>query len=525
MKKLALIYCRVSTQKQSDEGTSLGSQAESCLEYAKSHGLTVAKTTKEVFSGAEMFDRPKLAIDREEIRAGKYSAIIIHSIDRLSRNIAHLAIIEEECRRAGCELHFVTENLDSSAEGKLLHSVKAYVAEVERLKIRERSVRGKRAKLLMGKPVLTGSPLYGYAHNSDSTGYVIDESEAIIVRRIFDSILSGIGTHTLAKILNAEGIPSPFSGIRPGSLWTQATLFRLVKNPSYKGLEIRNRYKRIEGSAYINRPSDEHIKLPDGVRPVIIDESTWEQAQGRLKSNRGDAARNQKRFYLLRGMITCGNCQRRMNAVYTKHGRNEYHYYRCASIDVPYKHDCPGNHIKVSDLDAWVWDRAKEALKNPTQIKEQLKRLIESQSDSGLANDLTSTKQLYAKKEAQLKKLVAKFRNLDDVTLERIVEGEIEIASLELHQLAKEVERLESRQKSSLRLVGSFDRIFDYIGQVGGKLDSAEPAERRAVLEILNAEVIYKKDSPCLNFRFNEGVVALQTPFVTQRNYYVVSVA
>jgi site-specific DNA recombinase len=144
--KLAVVYCRVSTKGQED-GTSLETQAEACIEHAEKLGYTIGRVTTEVFSGAKLWDRTKLAQDRADIKAGKFQALICYAIDRLSRDVAHLAIIMEECERVGCEPIFVTENLDNSAQGKLLRSVQSYVAEVEREKIRERVMRGRKAKL------------------------------------------------------------------------------------------------------------------------------------------------------------------------------------------------------------------------------------------------------------------------------------------------------------------------------------------------------------------------------------------
>src|SRR5437868_5779200 len=95
--KAALVYCRVSTQKQEDEGTSLDSQAAACVAHAEKLGYRVARVTKEVYSGAELFDRPKLALDRADIRAGMFQAVVVYAIDRFSRNVAHLAILSEEC--------------------------------------------------------------------------------------------------------------------------------------------------------------------------------------------------------------------------------------------------------------------------------------------------------------------------------------------------------------------------------------------------------------------------------------------
>ncbi len=70
--KSALVYCRVSTQKQEEEGTSLDSQAAACIAHAEKLGYQIGRVTKEVYSGAELFDRPLLSRDRADIRAGMF---------------------------------------------------------------------------------------------------------------------------------------------------------------------------------------------------------------------------------------------------------------------------------------------------------------------------------------------------------------------------------------------------------------------------------------------------------------------
>jgi len=164
----ALIYCRVSTKRQGEEGLSLESQQAACVQHAESLGYTVESTTQEVYTGSELWDRPLLARDRNDIRAGKYQALIVYAIDRLSRNPIHLALIAEECERAGCALIFVSEPLDSSPEGRLIAYVKGYAAQIEREKIRERTMRNKHQRVLNGKVPNAGCELYGYIRDRDA---------------------------------------------------------------------------------------------------------------------------------------------------------------------------------------------------------------------------------------------------------------------------------------------------------------------------------------------------------------------
>src|SRR5687768_5172800 len=111
-KGTAVVYCRVSTKGQEEDGTSLDSQADACVKHAEALGYTVGRVTREVYTGAELWDRLKLAQDRADMKAGQFQALIVYAIDRLTRDPIHLAIIAEECDRAGVALEFVTEPLD-----------------------------------------------------------------------------------------------------------------------------------------------------------------------------------------------------------------------------------------------------------------------------------------------------------------------------------------------------------------------------------------------------------------------------
>jgi site-specific DNA recombinase len=99
--KQAVIYCRVSTGKQEEEGYSLPTQIEACQKYANEYGIQVSQENIlcEAESGTELIDRPILSEIRDRIRKGEVKTLICYAVDRLSRNAAHLYVIAEECER------------------------------------------------------------------------------------------------------------------------------------------------------------------------------------------------------------------------------------------------------------------------------------------------------------------------------------------------------------------------------------------------------------------------------------------
>src|SRR5215510_2394141 len=99
------------------------------------------------------------------IRQGGVTHLVAYAIDRLSRDPVHLGVILSEAEHHGAVVEFVSEQLDHSPEGQLIRFVRGYAALVEAEKIRERSVRGKRARLQDGKIHNFGTELYGYRRN------------------------------------------------------------------------------------------------------------------------------------------------------------------------------------------------------------------------------------------------------------------------------------------------------------------------------------------------------------------------
>jgi site-specific DNA recombinase len=134
-----------------------------------------------------------------------------------------------------------------------------------------------------------GKRRYGYSKD----GMKIDEKEAAIIREIFDRFISGEGPAPIAADLNRRGIKTAL-----GNTWM----------PSTVRLQLRSRYV-----AGIRVHHGEEIG--NGVWPAIIDRGTWELAQEMLSyraATQKTTGESASRFYILRGIVTCGKCGTQM---------------------------------------------------------------------------------------------------------------------------------------------------------------------------------------------------------------------
>src|SRR5437660_6260716 len=128
-RKRAVIYCRVSTDKQEQDGESLDYQEDKCRRYAELHDIDVFIVLKEAKSGFIHYSlREKLTFARQLVRDGMADMIIVFDLRRFSRNFVHSAMIFEEIESVGAEIVSVSENIDNSLTGKLVRSILAWSA-------------------------------------------------------------------------------------------------------------------------------------------------------------------------------------------------------------------------------------------------------------------------------------------------------------------------------------------------------------------------------------------------------------
>src|SRR5215213_3239976 len=157
----ALVYSRVSTDAQERDGTSLGTQERACLEYAQQAGWHVVGCLRDTGSGFSL-DRDGIARLRRELQRGAVDVVVAYAVDRLSRNQNHIGVLFDEVQQAGARLEFVTEKFEDTAVGRFILAARAFVAEVEREKIVERTQRGKAQRAREGKlPQATGRGMLG----------------------------------------------------------------------------------------------------------------------------------------------------------------------------------------------------------------------------------------------------------------------------------------------------------------------------------------------------------------------------
>lgn len=492
----AALYARVSTRTQAQEGTSLESQVAAALSLAREKGLEVPPefVFREDWSGATL-DRPLLEKVRELVRAREVGAIIAYATDRLSRNPIHVALLAEECERHEVDLLFVTEPLDNSREGQLILYVKGYAAALERERIADRTIRGRRARARAGKiPAGCGVGLYGYRYIPEEGRRAIVEDQAEVVRMIYRWLVEEQASlYTICVRLNERKIPPPKGGAR----WGLSTVARLLRNEAYCGRTIafkhlsveprnaRNHNKRYAKVARQLRPEEEWVELPPGVTPAIIDRDLFLAAGAQLRKNFERAQRNQKHQYLLSGHIRCGFCGRRYNGHLNSNARYAYRQYRCAGKSrAETLTPCPSHAVKADQIEELVWAEVKRVLLNPGLVLRELhRRKEEAGRRSTVEEQLESlTRQLESltRKEQRLVRLYS-YGEIDD----ELLDEEVKTLSGERGRLKEEQARLRGVLQAQVVTDAQVVTIEEYCRRVAVNIDALSFVEKRLALDAL----------------------------------------
>ena len=503
----AAVYCRVSTEDQEREGTSLESQREACLKKASELNFDVDDRDIyiETYSGRTM-DRPRLTELRQAVRDGYVQAVVAYCLDRFSRDPVHFIILQEELQKADVALVFAIEDIDNSDMGKLISHIRGYAAKLEAVKIAERTTRGRKMRALSGKlPANSHATLYGYDYRpgKEEGGGIryVNEDEAAVVRNIYTWCLEGLSSNAITYRLRESGVPTPGKS----QFWRRSTILRILNNPAYCGKtyaftccysEPKTTAKSdVKRKRVVMKPKEDWMEIPNAT-PAIISEDTYNAVRAKLERNKKMAKRNGKHEYLLRGHMICGRCGRSYWAdrdVQIRKGiRYEYPFYYCSGTckaTTPIK--CTNKRHYASNVDQLVWAEIEKILTQPELVFDELERRNREDKSDSWRTDLERVNTLLANRQKQKERFHKAFAITGDEDLFR---RNIAAVQKEVEGLEKERQHLEERLASAENKVDS-GRLKEACEMVRSNLQTLSLEEKQLALSVLKIRVIVDGDS------------------------------
>ena len=340
----AAIYARRSTEEH--QVASLDVQLEEARRYLAARGWSLDHAhvyIDDAISRAEFKKRPGLLALLNAAEARAFDVVITRDETRLGGDTYRTGIVIQDLLDHGARLfyYFTDEEvrLDGAVE-KFLVAARSFASELEREKTSQRTHEHLMTKARRGLNV--GGRVYGYDNVEIMEGdrrarveYRINPAQADVVREIFHRYAAGEGVKTIAKDLNARGVPTPRTGKRGVGAWCSGSIKPMLQRERYRGVIVwgmKEKAYRKGTKVRIDRPECEWIRV-DVPDLRIIDDELWAAVQARMgqKKNYGRSrSSGAPPRYLLSGFSRCGTCGGPIQVINGKVSYTPVKVYVCA---------------------------------------------------------------------------------------------------------------------------------------------------------------------------------------------------
>lgn len=203
----AIGYIRVSTDKQAETGFSLDNQKNRIIAYCQFKGINLREVIEDAgISGGKNRDRPGFMRILSMVEAQEIGAVVIYSIERISRDMLTLLALERMLNEYDVELHTLDGLIDTSTpNGFINYAMRAFLGEMERRQIRFRVKSVMQSKKANGD--IVGAVPYGFTRDGDSL--IPNAEEQVIVDRVNKMFFEeGLSLIRISDRLNIEGVVS-----------------------------------------------------------------------------------------------------------------------------------------------------------------------------------------------------------------------------------------------------------------------------------------------------------------------------
>jgi site-specific DNA recombinase len=318
-------YGRVSSDRQNP--LSPADQVRKCREFAESFALVILENHIYLDGDSGVgSDRPAFQkLLNAALSSGRpFDTILVDDTSRLSRSQSESMTTIEKLKFAGVRVIFISQGIDTDSEqSDVQMTVHGLVDSLYVKELAKKTHRGLESCALRG--LHTGGRCYGYyavaVGEGESKRLVIDETEAVVVKEIFELFAAAVSLKKIAKCLNERCLASPRSRSSNRGTWCPTAIRAILKRELYKGEIVWNRSKfvKVPGTNKRRsrpRPESERKRF---LAPelAIVSEDLWNKVQSRFKLVCGDRRglgkpgllpRSLTSPYLFSGLLKCGMC-------------------------------------------------------------------------------------------------------------------------------------------------------------------------------------------------------------------------
>ncbi|HHS2948414.1 TPA: recombinase family protein [Legionella pneumophila] len=465
----AVIFARVSTQEQEQDGHSIGAQINKLRDYCVRNDLQVIKEF-EVVESSTRGDRPEFYKMIDFVKRQKSTiALVCDKVDRLQRSFTELPILDKLRRENKISLHFLDiGKLDSEANSQQIsfYQMSVVMANAYTNAISDNVKRSVIHKLNNGE-CIQRAPV-GYLNARDENGkstVIVDKTRAPLVRELFKKYSTGtVSLNDLAEFSKEKGLSNTFGkGDKP---LAKNVISALLKNPFYYGEMYVKKYDKF---------------FPHKYEP-LISKALFDECQRITKlraqaTNRPQATKTKKEF-IFKGLIKCAVTGRMVSADRKEDKVNKNTYL--------ITWDPENTHKKIYVPENIILDEVTNVFKSISVPHDILEKVTEHLQQSHEAE-----KEFHANKIVALKKeeeaIKAKINRLLDVYLENSVTEKVYTETqIRLDkQLSTVRTEIESYEEADSNFKQTLVTAFKLANKASQLFESSKTHEKRELVNFL----------------------------------------
>lgn len=445
------------------------------LELAHKLNLPIGKIYKEVVSGDTIASRPEMQNLLADVEQCLWDGVLVMEVERLARgDTIDQGIVAQAFKLSNTKIITPIKTYDPNNEyDEEYFEFGLFMSRREFKTIKRRLNAGRLRSVKDGNYIGSVAP-YGYekARIDKRHTLIIKESEADIVKMIFDMYINGTSKNEIARKLNAMQIPTKY-----GYKWLSSGIRDVLKNPTYIGKlkwDTRKEVKTVvNGKVKISRPRDSNAPNFNGIHPAIIDIDTWNKAQELNEQQEVRATWSTGIKNPLAKLIVCEKCGKTMQRrPYLKRGQAPTLICtntECDNVSSPL-------HIveeKILNTLQEIYKEYKYEKKSQSNKKVSLKEQYEKQ----LKKEKEKLERIYSAYEDGM------YSKLDFGNRKKVVEDKIN----ELNKLIEE----DTQKLSKEEMIHRLNNLFEVY-------NNASIEEKNELLKSVCQKIVYKKDKKCL---------------------------
>jgi site-specific DNA recombinase len=485
----AVAYTRFSSDNQRQE--SIDAQIRAIREYCDRNQFILIDTYSDQALSGTTDKREQFLKMIADSKDGKFDAVIVHKLDRFSRDRYDSAFYKRELRKNKVQICSVLENLDDSPESIILESVITGMAEYYSKNLAREAMKGMRETAYQCKHT-GGKPPFGYKVNPDTRLYEIEEREAEGVKLIFQWVVEGKGYDQIIRELNARGYYT-----RKGQPFGKNSIHEILRNEKYKGVYIFNRAaeKDINGmrNNHNKKTEGEVIRIKGGL-PAIVDEGVFDAVAAIISSRKHMVScRQAKETYLLTSKIICGECGKGFGGArkFSGRGKRLYVTYRCFNRDKSADIACKNPEIQRDYIGKYVLNEISKIIFNDEDAAKWLEKYREYRAK----NDVNGQKRI-EDMMAEVQRIETKIENLAFSIAESASSSRSLVAIID--QLEQQKQDIERQIKEAERLTKVLDvteeDIRYHYGRARELFRTGELPEMRQLINLYVEQVVVYRE-------------------------------